>query len=274
MPELPEVERAAVDLRAWLKGRTIVKARVTDDRILIGKRAAFVRALTGRKVEGVRRRGKQLFVDLADEHALAMHFGMSGKVMLVRDGDEEPKFAKVILELDRDRVVLRDPRILGRACAGTREVVAEAIHWDRLGPDALEIKSGEELLEHVGPTKRAIKVALLDQTRIAGIGNIQATEALWLAKIHPDRTGASLKPREWSALAKGIAESLERSLKDTLEGDLDYLSEGALNSFLVYGRAGEPCPRCKKVLQKEQLAMRTTTFCARCQKRSIAPRSS
>ncbi|MBZ0116696.1 MAG: hypothetical protein K8H88_06870 [Sandaracinaceae bacterium] len=265
MPELPEVERAAVDLRAWCAGSVIERARVPEPRILLEGTTArgLSRALAGRRVEAVERRGKQLLVALDGGTGLSLHLGMSGKIICFDSKDELPRFARLVLELGSRRVALRDPRVLARASVGPLDALRAKLA--RLGPDALDVKDAASLRACLGGKPRAIKIALMDQKRLAGIGNIQATEALWLARLSPYRPATELEPAEWRRLARAVQESLSRTLAQTLNGKLDYLSEGAKNLFHVYGRKGEPCPRCEAALVAGAIEQRTTVYCARCQ---------
>jgi formamidopyrimidine-DNA glycosylase len=267
MPELPEVEHARGLLQTWLRGATITGVTVPDPRILDpgAKPGAIVAALTDRRVAGVDRRGKWLRIRL-ERGLLFSHLGMTGR--WVRPlGADEVRFAKVELAVARRgatrRVVYADPRLFGRFVVAERDIEA----WSELGPDPLH--DGIEaaaLAERFARRRTPVKVALLDQTVLAGVGNIQATEALFFARIDPRRPASSLSRREVGALARGILRSIEETFA-AQDAELTYVNEpGSDNPFTIYGREGTPCPRCKRPLAKLVLAGRGTVLCGACQR--------
>lgn len=133
--------------------------------------------------------------------------------------------------------------------------------WIKLGPDPLNDGIDlNRLLHKLARTKRTIKESIMDQTILAGIGNIQAIEALWKARIHPKAPARLLSAKQVKALIAGLEWTIERTLADLAKGD-----EGADNPFRIYGRKGEPCPRCKTPLERFVLGGRTTTVCPSCQ---------
>lgn len=259
MPELPEVESAARDLARWTRGRTIVRASA-------GERP--VRLLAGRSVEAVTRRGKWIVVRLSGDAGLGLHLGMTGDLALAA-ARERPRFSRAVLTLDDgSRVHFVDARRFGR-------FVAVARHDDLLAMPALA-SQGPDALTELTPallrdglrSARAVKVALLDQTVAAGIGNVYAGDALFEARIHPavparDVAGDSVLVRRLvsairSVLRKGLARYEAGSPRD--EGSDEELYPGS-----IYGRAGQPCPRCRRPIESMTLGGRTTVFCARCQ---------
>jgi formamidopyrimidine-DNA glycosylase len=276
MPELPEVEFARRVLAQWTEGRTITRARVADARILDeGATApAIVRALAGRAIVSVARRGKWLRIELDDTkkaHLVFSHLGMTGRWQETTVDAPELRFEKVRLDLARgtETSSLRytDPRLFGRFVVASEELPA----WKALGPDPL--------LDGIDPAvlakklarrkKKTIKETLLDQTLLAGIGNIQAQEALFRAKVHPERMASGLSAREVRVLATALLETIHATLALTPEGEtkIVYVEEaGATNPFAIYGREGEPCPRCTKALVKIVQGGRSTIFCTRCQR--------
>ena len=273
MPELPEVEYARRQLQRWLGGATIVRAEVLDPRVIRRGRGrargrAVERALRGRRVLRVERRGKWLRLALDDSagHGLVFsHLGMTGK--WVR-GDEPPRFERVRLTVDRKgkRATVRyvDPRLFGTFVVVDEDLPA----WRALGPDPLhDGVDADRLRERLQRRAGPIKPALLDQALLAGVGNIQAAEALFLARVDPRRAARSLTAVEVRALARGIVASIRRTLAVETGPTLSYVEEpGADNPFLVYGRAGERCPRCRRPLERIEQAGRGTTFCPRCQR--------
>ncbi len=202
MPELPEVEIAARNLRRWAEGKRISRV-ATDPRAARifrpGDRGAFARALAGARLEKVDRRGKHLLVTLADRRGhpvgLWSHLGMTGKWVLREASDPEPTHARVRLDLDDGRTLLYlDPRLFGRQRIVPRADFAALPEVAALGPDPVHdgIDPGR-LAERLRATRRAVKVALLDQAVLAGVGNIHASESLFAARIDPRRA-------RWGAL--------------------------------------------------------------------------
>lgn len=271
MPELPEVEHARRRLMS-LSGDRIERA-VAHDAIVLGtqRKSAFRRGVEARSIERVDRRGKSLLVHLSGGAGLALHFGMTGSLVLAGRGAARSRFARVTLDLAGGGAVhFDDPRKLGRLYAGNLADARRVAKHDTLGPDASAIASPRALTARFDGARVAIKTALLDQERIAGLGNIHAGEALFLARLHPMRRVGSLSTREWQRLFAGIRETLDRALAalDRLDESgepLVYLSAGGANPFLVYGRQGEPCPRCRAPIARHVHAARSTYLCAHCQ---------
>jgi formamidopyrimidine-DNA glycosylase len=277
MPELPEVEHAARSLRAWLDGRTIVRARATENRIFRGGSAhELARLLPGRRLLEIDRRGKYLLLTFDGGLGVLSHLGMTGK--WVRRAPKAPSGRRTVprhsharLDLD-DGSALHyvDPRLFGQLRLVVEGAVAELPVIRALGPDALVDGVDPARLHAVlARSGRPVKVALLDQSVLAGVGNIYATEALFHAGVHPARPSRSLTLEEVSRLAEGIRASMELSLAHFLSQDeIAYLSQrrGAVNRFLVYNHAGAPCPRCGQTLLTRVLGGRSSAFCPGCQR--------
>lgn len=276
MPELPEVEVARRNLEKWLERGTLVRVELSARLFVVsgvGGAAAFARALHGRTVVGVERRGKWLRLALDGELALFSHLGMTGKWVLRAHDDPPQRFERGRLDSARRSVRYLDPRLFGTMQGARGDATPAA--WSALGPDALvDGVDAARLHARLARITRSIKEALLDQTILAGVGNIQAAEALWRARINPTRPASSLAPAEVGALARGI----EASIRDTLAREdlpeITYVEEaGAENPFDVYGKHGEPCPRCGATLERIVQGGRSTVFCRRCQPRRAARRA-
>jgi formamidopyrimidine-DNA glycosylase len=280
MPELPEVEHARRTLVRALGADPIVRAE-TADAIVVPQGPEVFATLVGARVVGSERRGKSVLLRLsgpgARELALFFHLGMTGR-LVVRDAPaaEPVRFARWTIATAARAVTLADARRLGRARVGAYEEVARDSGFDELGPDALEVTTGPALAACFAgrggrPLAAPIKTALMDQSRLAGLGNIHAAEALFLARIHPDRATGSLRAAEWEALARGVHETLSRTLASMRDDEeLVYVSDGGPNPFHVYGKEGEPCPACGAPIRRDEHAGRGTYYCGKCQKKTRA----
>ena len=276
MPELPEVEHAARILTGWLGGRTIVRAVAGDTRIFRGGSPRdFERLLPGHRLERMDRRGKYLLLTFDGGLGLLSHLGMTGKwvrrVGKASSGRRTvPKHSHARLVLD-DGSALHyvDPRLFGQLVLVPGGAVSELPVIRALGPDALVdgVDAGR-LHAVLARSARPVKVALLDQSVLAGIGNIYATEALFHAGIHPSRPSRSVTRDEASRLAVELRAVLELAIAGMVGEEIAYLSQGrgAENRFVIYDRAGSPCPRCGRALDKRTIGGRTSAFCPGCQR--------
>jgi len=270
LPELPEVEVARRNLEKWLRRGTLTRVELSPRLFVIagaGGARAFAETMRGATVRAVERRGKWLRLALDGELALFSHLGMTGK-WVVRDHDAPPeRFERARLDTAKRSVRYLDPRLFG-TLSGVRGDRAPSA-WSTLGPDALvDGVDAERLHARLARLSRSIKETLLDQTIVAGVGNIQAAEALWRARIHPERAASSLSAAEVRTLARAI----EGSIRDTLAREdgpeITYVEEaGAENPFDVYGKQGEPCPRCGSKLVRIVQGGRSTVYCKKCQPR-------
>lgn len=268
MPELPEVEFARRSLERWLAHERVVRAQADPTRIFRGANPKQFVSLRGRLVQA-RRRGKYLLLAFEHGQGLLSHLGMTGKWVRRPAGVREP-YSRARLFLEGGEVVhYRDPRMFGRLEPLSAEGLDALPVVRALGVDPLvDGLTAKTLAAAVGPSRQALKVALLDQGRVAGLGNIHAAEALYRAHLHPSRKPPSLTPAEWRALRNGILATFRLALKDAGQEEAEeiaYVEEGGHNPFLVYGRAGEPCRRCQTPLEAFTQAGRTTHFCPRCQ---------
>ena len=266
MPELPEVEIARRNLASWFKGRRVAKAEADDTRIFRGARRAKFSELKGR-VEALERRGKYLLLTFEGGRGLLAHLGMTGRFVKRPTGHVEP-FSRARFHLDSGSVIhFADSRLFGRM----EPVPADKLHQlkaiQELGRDPLtDGLTGEQLQEALGRTRQDLKVALMDQGRLAGLGNIHAAEALFRAGLHPARKPATLKPPEWERLAHAIHETIAFGLAEQEGEEPLYLEDsGAENSFLIYGRAGGPCSKCGAKVVSFPQGGRTTHACPKCQ---------
>lgn len=270
MPELPEVEYVARQLRAELVGRSIVQAEVLWARTIAGLTPEdFAARIAGQRVTGIDRRGKYLLVHLSGDDVLIAHRRMTGNLILLPAGVEEP-YTRVRFVLDDGhQLAFTDPRKFGRLALLAPDELAAAL--EALGPEPLdEAFTAAALGARLAGRRRPIKALLLDQSVVAGLGNIYADEALFRAGIHPLRSGASLSTQELEALREGIRGALLTGIEHggtTFGRHRDIYNEAGRNleHVEVYRRRGQPCPRCGQSIERIVVAQRGTHFCPNCQ---------
>jgi formamidopyrimidine-DNA glycosylase len=276
MPELPEVETVARDLRPLVIGATIVDATTNWARTLRGIAPdAFAKGVAGRRIEGVSRRGKQVVVDLSDGSFLTIHLKMTGQLFVVRQGGRVDPYVRLVMELDDGREIrFRDIRKFGKVGL----YVTADDPFAAIGPEPLaDTFTLARFRKRLRARKGRLKPLLLDQSFIAGIGNIYADEALWAARLHPLRSARSLRPaderRLYHEIRRILAEAVERrgsSVDDYTAPDGDGTMQERL---LVYQRAGEPCLRCGRPIRRIVVGGRATHFCSWCQRLPAADRA-
>lgn len=271
MPELPEVEYVRRNLERWVRGATIQRVVVDDARIVRPMSArAFSQGVAGRAVVAIERRGKWIRWTLDDDRKVFVHLGMTG--WFERDDVADPsnphpaaghhlRFERVRFEMRKGpAVVYVDSRRWGRVLLTAEDIPS----WRALGPDPLHdgIDLDRLVTKLARRARRSIKEVLLDQAVLAGVGNIQATEALWKAKIDPRSSAAALSRADLARVAAAIRWTIARTL-----ADLTKSAPRRDSPFRIYGHKGEPCSRCKTTLRRIELGGRTTTFCPGCQVR-------
>ena len=280
MPELPEVETVVRDLRPQLSGRRITSVQLTPDPAIRGRLVRypsarqFVQRLKGRTIRTVERRGKYIVMPLdQDGERLVVHLGMTGHLRVWEPEEAPVKHTHVRVRLDTG-LELRydDQRQFGRLLLGKQEeLVAARAFPARLGPEPIHGDLTEAEFERlIRARRRPVKSALLDQSFLAGVGNIYADEACFRAGIRPSRWTHRLTVRERRALYSSIQEVLENSIAARGSSIINYVDAFGLRGsnqekLLVYGRAGEPCLRCGTPLQGTRLAGRGTVYCRKCQ---------
>lgn len=281
MPELPEVETIVRRLAQRLPGRRVVRAEVRRANIVRGSPRRFERAVTGATIDSVSRRAKFLVFRLADGRVWWSHLRMSGHWRMersrraVREVSPDDPYVRAVFDLDDgSRLVFVDVRTLGEM-----EVVS-AREWARrevvMGAEPLEPSFTPEILAaRLAESRRPVKEFLLDQTKVAGIGNIYAVESLWRARVSPRRRARNVGPERARRLHHAIVEVLTEAVgkAGTTLGEtaLDYVdSEGAPGEFAsflaVYDREGEPCLRCRTPIRRIVQGQRSTYYCPHCQR--------
>ncbi|MHB1571434.1 MAG: bifunctional DNA-formamidopyrimidine glycosylase/DNA-(apurinic or apyrimidinic site) lyase [Solirubrobacteraceae bacterium] len=273
MPELPEVETIRRQLAPHLEGRRILEAQILDPRWTRPEPPEDVAAgLRGRTVQEVGRSGKYLVWRLDRERFLLVHLRMTGALLF--DPPVDPPHTRVRFLLDgRHRLIYNDPRRFGTGHLVDGEEAARAYLGARLGVEPLTAEfTGARLRELARGRSAPVKSFILDQRRIAGVGNIYADEALHRARIHPLRPAGSLQPGQYEALREAIDFALASGIdaKGATIDDFRHV-DGARGSFQdrfqVHQRAGLPCPVCGTTIIKLFVGGRGTYVCERCQPR-------
>ena len=280
MPELPEVETIRRQLAPLVEGRRLERVEILDARWSrpLAPRE-LVDALEGRLVEKLGRRGKYLVWDLEDDVHLAQHLRMTGAVLC--DPDPEPPHTRVRIELGRGRrLAIVDPRRFGTGELLLGEQALEAFFVARLGLEPLdELFTAEYLRGQARGRKGPVKAFLLDQRRIAGVGNIYADEALFRAGIHPLRPAGRLSAEQYACLRETTIASLQAGIEArgaTIDDfrHVDGVRGSFQNQFLVHRREGESCGTCGTMIVKMVVAGRGTYVCETCQPRPRRRRGS
>lgn len=272
MPELPEVEVSRRQWTRWMGGQPVTEAVLVDPAVVRHRASTSPRQahpegplvwsrLVGRRLTGTSRVGKRLALDF-DGARWLQHLGMTGRLVRRAPGALPPRHARAGVRTGQASIWLVDTRRFG--CLVPLE--GEASGMEGLGPDALDASwDGVSLAERVR-SRGAIKQALMDQGRIAGLGNIQVVEILFAAGVHPSRRADDLSDEAWARLAAAMDPVLRAAVDATdQDDDVVYLSDGGDNPFVVYGREGQPCVRCGATIQRWSQGGRSTYACARCQ---------
>ena len=272
MPELPEVETVVRELRPQLVGRRITALEVSRHRLRRPWSADWLPQLIGRRITAVRRRGKWIILELADDQHFVLHLGMTGQLRLHPALEQLAAHTHLIARLDGGRKQLRFRDVRRFGCAlwfGSRKLLEEFFKEARLGPEPFAVDS-RYWRQQLARTKRCLKAVLLDQRVLAGIGNIYADEALFQARIHPAKLAKDSSGAESARLRQAVTQVLNRAIARRGSSIRDYVDGSGRQGeyqkeFRVYGRAGQPCPRCRGPIERIRLAGRSTYFCPRCQ---------
>ena len=268
MPELPEVETMARDLHRRVRGRTVVDVSVRKPDVLRGATPRKLkRVLLGRRIERVWRRAKLAVIDFDSGARVAVQPRFTGSFVVERSGRGADEYCTLHLTLDDGRRLhYRDVRRLGTFQLFTPKEFEAYV--SKLGPEPLEPDfTGEWLHELLQKSIRPVKPLIMDQHRLAGVGNIYASEALWRARIDPSRSARRIGRDEAPLLRNAIVSVLTEAIAMRGTTIRDY-AEGAFAEKLdAYGRAGEPCRRCgTRIALTHAIDGRATYFCPRCQR--------
>jgi formamidopyrimidine-DNA glycosylase len=293
MPELPEVETVARDLQRWIAGARIDDAEVRWERTIRHPLPAdrFVAELRGAAIRSVGRRAKSVLLHLEDGRVMTVALRMTGALIVAAPGTPDDPYARVVFRLaDGRELRYRDVRKFGRIGlweggglrgrrASSRRRVAEPREpyrvgdvFGRHGPEPLAPSfSAARLADRLRPRSARLKTLLLDQSFLAGVGNIYADEALWRARLHPLRAADTLRPDEVRRLHRAVRQVLRQGIRNRGASFADYVGadgEPGENAerLSVYRRTDEPCLRCGRPIQRIIVGQRSTHFCPHCQR--------
>jgi formamidopyrimidine-DNA glycosylase len=287
MPELPEVETVRTGLSRLLPGLSVKSVKFDWPKSFPNAKGDTDKFLLGAKIVQVRRRGKALIIDLSSGYSLVIHLKMTGQLVFRSKaavfgaghpnhslvGDLPDKSTRVIFDFGEARLFFNDQRKFGWARLVPTNQIDEIDFFKKLGPEPLDARfKAPDFRERIRkrPNGR-IKAILLDQTVIAGVGNIYADEALWGAMLHPETRAGDITDKNLDELYKELIYVLKLSIKKGGSTDKNYVdAEGKRGSYLkfarVFRREGLPCPRCGSVIIKTRVAGRGTHLCPKEQK--------
>ncbi len=280
MPELPEVETIRKELLSYLKDKKVIKIVVKDKSLIVGD----VNKLINSKVKDVKRLGKGLVIEFDNGYSLAAHIKLTGQFIYrgKENKDKEidkklvgplpSKFTRLIFYFDDNSVLyFNDIRKFAWMKIVRTDNLDSIPFFSQLGPEPFKNLTFDYFKKIIRNSNSAIKSLLMNQKKIAGIGNIYANDALFLAKILPQRKAKTLSDSEIEALYKAIHKVLKRGLEDGGATEMNYVTPDGQpgnyqKHFLVYGKEGKPCPVCGTPIQKIKVGGRGTYFCPKCQK--------
>jgi formamidopyrimidine-DNA glycosylase len=280
VPELPEVETVVRDLRPLLTGRRLAAVRRRTRHALRKPwRVAWSKDLAGARVEAVRRRGKWIVLDLDGGRHLVLHLGMTGQLTVTDAAEPVQDHTHLTFDLEGagQQLRFRDIRRFGSATLFATDAALERFFQSAgLGPEPFGLDA-DYWRGRLAETDRSLKAVLLDQGVVAGVGNIYADESLFEARLHPALRACDLDAGAADRLREAVATVLGRAIERRGSSIRNYvggsgLQGGYQNEFRVYGRKGEPCPRCGTAIACARQAGRASHFCPECQKKDSPQR--
>jgi len=271
VPELPEVETVVRELRPIIVGRRIASVRVGKRRLRKRWSAAWGAQIQGRRIEFARRRGKWIVFDLTGDCSLVFHLGMTGRLTVHPSEEALAPHTHIRINVEKgEELRFNDVRRFGSAAYYADAVALEqSFQQSRLGPEPFELNP-RYWRQRLAASRRCIKAVLLDQTVVAGIGNIYADESLFEAGLHPARLASELGKAEADRLRMAVSKVLRRAIERRGSSIRNYVGGSGLkgryqDEFRVYGRPGQACPRCHAPIERIRLAGRSTHYCPECQ---------
>jgi len=274
VPELPEVETVVRGLRPRIAGQRIVRLEVRQPLIVQGSLAGFRRALRRARIERITRRGKYILIELRSSRNgrrpsyWVVHLGMTGQLYACSPAAPRLKHTHVVAWLSSgEQLRYCDPRRFGKMLTLADSDLEG--YFSHLGPEPFRL-SLPRFASLCAGRRAPIKNLLLNQNRLRGLGNIYATEALFVARIHPARAAQTLTPAELKRLYRALRQVLREAIAGQGSTVSDYRTADGVpgdyqNRLRVYDREGEPCPRCRTGIKRIVLAGRSAHFCPRCQ---------
>ncbi len=272
MPELPEVETVVRELRPHLVGRCIRAVVVSRQPLRRRWSAAWEPLLIGRSIQSVARRGKWILLGLDGDLHLVVHLGMTGQLTVIPASEAPATHTHLTMRLDggAHELRFRDIRRFGSATLFSSQAALDQFFEESgLGPEPFALDP-RYWRARLATTERCLKAVLLDQRVVAGVGNIYADEALYQARLHPGRLGRDTEPAEANRLRRAMVTVLNRAIERRGSSIRNYvggsgLKGGYQREFRVYSRTGQPCPRCRRPIERIRLAGRSTHYCPGCQ---------
>jgi len=276
MPELPEVELVAQSLNKLVSGRRILVAELLRERLAPSTSPAdFAGRLQNSKIMRVHRRGKHILFDLDNGQTLITHLRMSGRFMLLPLERENPKYTHAAFYFgDETRLIFQDQRHFGLMKIIETKNLSETKELAKLAPEPFSEDFNPKYFREILKTsKKSLKEFLLDQTKVTGLGNIYASEAMFLARINPQTPANEVPAKKANALFEKIREVLAESIAhgstlnvnpENIDGS--YYGGGYALGWRVYDREKEPCVKCTSEIVRLKQAGRSTYFCPKCQK--------
>jgi len=274
MPELPEVETIRKGLEKKVRGKRVNKVIIRNEKAIKAPSSPgqFIRKIEGRRLSGIRRKGKYLILELDSKDSLIIHLRLTGRLIYSPEGEELPYTRVIFIFPDKTQLSFTNMRGLGGLWLIPNEEFRNLPFLNSLGPEPLDndftLARFRKLLQG---KKGKIKSLLMEQTFIAGVGNIYSQEALFLSGIHPERNASMLIDREVESLYNNLLAVLREALSydgSSIDAYVDLNGKkGSYESHLrVYGRKGKDCFRCGAVIRKIKVSGRGTCFCPVCQK--------
>jgi formamidopyrimidine-DNA glycosylase len=277
MPELPEVELISRSLDALVRGKRVIEAELLRERLAPHTGTEeFSRSLRSASINFIHRRGKHILFDLSNHKTLIVHLRMSGRFSLLDAEDENPKFTHAILYFDDElRLVFDDQRHFGYMRIVPTADLFMTRELAKLAPEPFSDEfSFEYLRQTLRSSRRSLKEVLVDQTKVCGLGNIYACEAMFAAGINPKVPAARLSKKRSARLYDSIRAVLDLALSHAAGLDVDptnleggYFSAGSTNGWFVYDRETEPCKICSTSIVRLKQGGRSTYYCKTCQRR-------
>ncbi len=270
MPELPEVETIARDLRGALIGQSVVAAYIVNEAIIEPERDYDPAELVGKRITRIDRRGKNLLFYFESGLAMICHLKMTGRLIVDDTVPNQGKHLHFWIQFERNRLSFYDVRKFGRICFISEKRIDRHPRLARLGPEPFDI-IGSRFVSVVKARHKAIKLTLMDQEVIAGIGNIYADESLYSAGIRPTRRSSELSRRQLSRLYECVRLTLQKAIDNRGSSVDDYLDgngrKGNFQNLIeVYGRTGAACRRCGATIKRITIGGRSTHYCPHCQR--------